>query len=460
MTSWIADDLPDGWEIVRLGDRFESWGGLTPSKANPDYWGDGLPWVSSGEVKGDRVAATTYSITQKALDETGLRICPAGSVLVVTRSGILAHSLPVAIADIPLTINQDVKAFCSTEPFLNEWLALYLRSNEAALLQDSRREGTTVQSIQYSLLKDTLIPVPPVMQRQQIIGAVVRALDLQASVTVRVVSGRRAIERLRQAVVAAACSGHLTADWRTHHPDSVANLPKVANPTRRESSEAPVDLELPDLPETYTLTTVGAVARLLEYGTSRKADADVSGVPVLRMGNIQGGRLDTADLKYCASDHEIERLMLQDGDLLFNRTNSPELVGKSAVFHERAPMTFASYLIRVRFAPGVADADFVNYWINSAWGRMWARYVKTDGVSQSNINGSKLGAMPLPLPPFAEQQEIVRRAEALLDRADRLTTAINAAIRRVDRTSQAVLAKAFRGELLLSATSPSGRPIT
>lgn len=88
----------------------------------------------------------------------------------------------------------------------------------------------------------------------------------------------------------------------------------------------------------------------------------------MRMGNIQDGSLDLSDLKYIAVDREIEGLLLEDGDLLFNRTNSPELVGKSAIYHGDAPTTFASYLIRVRFHPDIVDPEFVNYWINSVWG--------------------------------------------------------------------------------------------
>ena len=165
------------------------------------------------------------------------------------------------------------------------------------------------------------------------------------------------------------------------------------------------------------------------------------------MGNIQDGKLNTADLKYCALDREIERLILNEGDLLFNRTNSPELVGKAAVFRGSTAMTFASYLIRVRSVDQVVDPDFVNYWLNSAWGRMWAHHVKTDGVSQSNINGTKLAAMPLPLPPIEEQQEIVRRASQMLGLADELNERIVRTERTVERTALAVLAKALRGEL-------------
>jgi type I restriction enzyme S subunit len=165
------------------------------------------------------------------------------------------------------------------------------------------------------------------------------------------------------------------------------------------------------------------------------------------MGNIQDGKLDFSDLKYCSVDDEIEGLMLEPGDLLFNRTNSPELVGKSAVYRADEPASFASYLIRVRFDSRAALPEFINYWLNSAWGRTWAQLAKTDGVSQSNINGSKLALMPVPLPPIDEQAVIVEKASRMLLSADAIQSRIESASSAADRSSQAVLAKAFRGQL-------------
>jgi len=164
------------------------------------------------------------------------------------------------------------------------------------------------------------------------------------------------------------------------------------------------------------------------------------------MGNIQVGELDLSDLKFIQRDSEIDGLMLKDGDLLFNRTNSPELVGKSAVFHSDQPVTFASYLIRVRFAPAVAEPDFVNLWINSAWGKEWARLTKTDCVSQSNINGSKLGLLAVPLPPIAEQREIVKRVLGLLRTADEIGRQIDQAVVATKRLETATTERALRGE--------------
>jgi type I restriction enzyme S subunit len=339
--------------------------------------------------------------------------------------------------------------------FSLEFLDLLLRSLELEQLDRS----TAIPGLSRDDLYDKEVPVPPRSIQDEILRLVTASLGLGASSQAHLSTARGSLERFRRAVLAAACSGRLTADWRIDHPDSFVRPSQVSGTRHRKPAAPAPELELPDLPHAYALTTIGAVAQLLEYGTSKKADGDLSSVPVLRMGNVQDGRLDLAVLKYCTSDHEIERLMLHEGDLLFNRTNSPELVGKSAVFHETTPMTFASYLIRVRFQSGVADPDFVNYWMNSAWGRMWARHVKTDGVSQSNINGSKLAAMPLPLPPFEEQRLIVRRVEAVLDRAGRLTNGINAASLRVERIWNAVLAKALRGEFSPERPGRDGLPL-
>jgi len=130
------------------------------------------------------------------------------------RSGILAHTLPVTVTEVPVTVNQDLKAFFSEEPLLNEWLALFLRMSAHELLASSRRDGTTVQSVQYPLLKRTAIPVPPLNERRLIIETVDIALAKQASVPLHLATARRAVERFRQSVLAAACSGRLTATWR------------------------------------------------------------------------------------------------------------------------------------------------------------------------------------------------------------------------------------------------------
>ena len=315
--------------------------------------------------------------------------------------------------------------------------------------------GSTIKHLPGRQLARAPIPLPPTRVQHRIAERLNEVEQHRVAVAANLKGGRELLDRLRSAVLSAACSGRLTKGWRDGHADLSSVQPALERrtSTRRRSgkNEVTVDLPIPDLPANYVVSTIGAAAEVLEYGTSKRCTASsAAGVPVLRMGNIQAGRLDTSDLKYCEADGEIERLLLRDGDLLFNRTNSPDLVGKSAVFHGGVEMSFASYLIRVRFSPAAANPDFVNLWMNSSHGRLWARLAKTDGVSQSNINGTRLAAMPIPLPPIEEQAEIVRRAGGALATADRLAGRIEQAEETLNAISRATRAAAFRGELFAS----------
>ena len=175
----------------------------------------------------------------------------------------------------------------------------------------------------------------------------------------------------------------------------------------------PDTTDLPDLPEGWVWATVGQLSSRIQYGTSAKAKADSSGHPVLRMGNIQDGNLDLTDLKYLPREHpETQKTLLTPGDLLFNRTNSAELVGKSAVYKTSHPTaSFASYLIRVIFLDRLFP-DYVCTYINSQHGRAYISQVKSQQVGQANVNGTKLAAMPIPLPPSAETTPHRRRGRA------------------------------------------------
>ncbi len=413
--------------MVRLGDVIEAkYGKALPQ---PQRRGGDAPVYGSNGVVGWHDTAIT-----------------AAPVIVIGRKGSFGE---VNFSNVPCWPIDTTYFIDDPGPYKMEFLEQLLRSLGLTRLDQS----TAIPGLSRDQLYDIKVPVPSVREQDKISELVGAVEEKRSSSLDHLSVARRVIERFRQAVLAAACSGRLTADWREGHPDAPsvehALTEMQQRRTRRGRREEVVDLELPELPGSYVIAPLGDSATILDYGTSRRSDATAeNGIPVLRMGNIQDGQLDLADLKYMSVDREVESLLLQSGDLLFNRTNSPELVGKSAVYYGTEPMTFASYLIRVRFNPEVALPQYVNFWIDSAWGRLWAHHVKTDGVSQSNINGTKLARLPLPLPPVEEQREIVRRASELLTTADRLLGQVERAARSVKRSTQAVLAKTFRGELV------------
>jgi len=133
---------------------------------------------------------------------------------------------------------------------------------------------------------------------------------------------------------------------------------------------------------------------------------------------------------------------------LFNRTNSAELVGKTAVYRENHPKaSFASYLIRVQLHPDVLP-DSVSFYINSIFGRQYIASVVSQQVGQANVNGTKLANMPIPLAPLAEQHRIVAEVERRLSVVQELEQTISASLKRATRLRQAILKRAFEGELV------------
>ena len=207
----------------------------------------------------------------------------------------------------------------------------------------------------------------------------------------------------------------------------------------------------------WPVVALGQVTDSQVYGSSAKAGTDPDGVPILRMGNIRDGALHLGELKYLPADHpDVEKCSLQHGDLLFNRTNSPELVGKSAVFKTGPdPTVFASYLIRVRLSPE-CDPDWAALVINSHLGRRYVASVRTQQVGQANVNGTKLAAMPIPLPPLDEQRQLLAKVEQQLSVLDATDAQIDRGLRRSAGLRRAILEHAFSGRLV--AQDPSDEP--
>ncbi len=184
------------------------------------------------------------------------------------------------------------------------------------------------------------------------------------------------------------------------------------------------------------------------YGTSDKANDDSFGTPVLRMGNIQDGLIDSRHLKYLIiHPKDRDKWILQKGDILVNRTNSAELVGKSAVFDSEQEFTFASYLIRIRLNTTLATPHYVAGYINSPAGREYMFHERKQMTGQANVNSQKLRALPITLPPIDQQMKIVDALANLRPKREQLLGLYGETSKELDAILPSVLDKAFKGEL-------------
>ena len=200
-----------------------------------------------------------------------------------------------------------------------------------------------------------------------------------------------------------------------------------------------------EVPENWAWTRLGDICYDFQYGTSEKSEKSGKLI-VLRMGNIQNGEIDYTDIAYTKNVTEEEKYLLKKDDLLFNRTNSPELVGKTAIYRGEVPAIFAGYLIRV--APIIIIPDFLNYLMNSDFHRSLCAYSKSDGVSQSNINAQKLSNFLFPIPPLFEQERItsvIKSAFALIDEVEAGRFSIEQLIKQAKIK---ILDLAIRGKLV------------
>ena len=162
----------------------------------------------------------------------------------------------------------------------------------------------------------------------------------------------------------------------------------------------------------YEIKEVGKICTSTEYGTSEKSLPEGK-VPVIRMGNIIDGKIDMHDLVYTNNEDDIKKLMLKKYDVLFNRTNSEEHVGKVGIYLSDEPAVFAGYLVRINYIPEIINPIYLCNILNSKKIREYGFSVMVKSVHQSNINAEKLSKYKIPVPPLAEQEKIVKQINKL-----------------------------------------------
>lgn len=362
--------------MVALGDVCDINIGRTPSRSRSEYWGEGEPWLSISDMnQGRSISATKEQVTDIAVKEAVAKPVDPGTVLLsfklsIGKVGIAQRMMYTneAIASLP------IRRGVALEPDFLAWslqnlnLAVTATSNRAAM-------GATLNKASLAHLQ---VPLPPIAEQRRI-AAILDHTD-------RLVSLRRqalaAMEDLRSALFG-------------HHfgaPDTWA--------------------------ERWRMGSIGDITEEARYGTSAKAGPTGS-YAVLRMGNITyQGRLDLADLKYMdLADKDVARYTVRRGDVLFNRTNSADLVGKTAVVASDRELAYAGYLVRLRLTEG-NEPEFVSGYLNSRHGKATLRGMCKSIVGQANINARELQAIHIPIPPPETQAAYALHLQAVEVRAE------------------------------------------
>jgi type I restriction enzyme, S subunit len=480
--------LPQGWEWVRFGDIavIERGGSPRPIKAFLTDDSNGLNWIKIGDTDqgGKYITSTREKIRPEGLLKT--RMVYPGDFL-LTNS--MSFGRPY-ITQIEGCIHDGWLRISPPESLEKDYLYHLLSSSFIRRMFEAAAAGAVVLNLNSDKVRELPIPLPPIPEQYRIVAridqliprcdelerlrkereekriavhasAIKQLLDAQDGSAWDFIQEhfgelytvKENVAELRKAILQLAVMGRLVPQDPNDPPASKL-LKEIEAEKQRLVKEKKIKRPKPipsisqddepfQIPDNWRWVRIAELAESIDYGTSQKTCDDSSLVPVYRMGNIVDGQLIDEGFKYIAPDiDELPRLFLQPNDILFNRTNSYELVGKSARYTgpvEHA--TFASYLIRVRLFDALLNPVFISQAMNAPYFR--STQIEPEIVQQcgqANFNGTKLSLCAVPLPPLPEQHRIVARTDQLMALCDTLDQQIDAATEKQTALLNAVMA--------------------
>jgi type I restriction enzyme S subunit len=383
--SEILGDSQKKWKTATLADIADTTSGGTPSRKNAAYFGGSIPWVKSGELEDNYISSTEEKITTLGLNNSAAKLFPPGTLLMAMYGATVGKT---AILRIEAATNQAVCAICPKPDLAYtkyvRFALIYLRPD--ILMQ---RYGGAQPNISQQIIRNLTLPFPPLPEQRKIaslLGMVQKAIEQQ------------------QRLIA------LTAELKK------TMLHQLFTCGLRNEPQKQTEIGL--VPLSWDVVPVGDYLLEAQYGLSSKG-VETGSYALLRMTNQRHGRVTSDKLQYVElAPKEFEKFKVLHHDILFNRTNSLELVGRTSIFDLDGNYVFASYLIRLRTDYQYIRPLFLNQYFNTDETQARLKSIASRAVSQSNISATRLRSFLVPKPSVAEQDEIVCVIEGINQKMD------------------------------------------
>jgi type I restriction enzyme S subunit len=424
---------PSHWPRTRVKYVCRFAGGGTPDKGNIEYWNGEIPWVSPKDMKSSDVADTEDHITKAGLDSSAAKLVEPGAVLIVMRSGILRHSIPVAINRVPVTLNQDMRSLIPASILDPSYLARLIEGHQHQLLNVWSKEGTTVESLESDLVADTEIAMPPLLEQRAIadyldretarldglVAAKERALGLlaekrRALITRAVTRGLDPRAPLRDSGI--PWLGEIPAHWDALRLKHLLKAQKGSIKTGPFGSQ----LHLSEMQE----------GQIKVYNQKTVIDRDIAGGD----DYISKQKFD-----------ELRSFEVFPGDLLVTTRGT---IGRCMVVPEQAGRGILHpCLMRIQLADNRALNDYIEMLIEDSGQVLDQLRIVSNATTIDVIYSESLKEVWLAVPPIPEQRAIVAHIAAETAKLDALRSATERTIALLKERRTALIAAAVTGRL-------------
>lgn len=427
---WLGQ-VPSHWSLAKLRYLADFVGGGTPSRDKPEFWGGDVPWVSPKDMKTELILGAQENITEEGLAGSSSSLIEPGAVLMVVRSGILQHTIPVAQNAVPVALNQDMKALRFNKECSPAFFVRWVQGLNNQLLLAWAKQGATVESIEHAYLADSIVPLPPPAEQ----AAIVAFLDRETGkIDALVEAQARLIELLkekRQAVISHAVTKGLdpAAAMKDSGVEWLGQVPAHWEITR--------------------LKHIGEAITGLTYTPDDIVTSEDDGTLVLRSSNVQRGRISLSDNVYVSREIP-DKLRARKGDILIcSRNGSRALIGKNAhIDSSVAGETWGAFMTVFR----TPHSNFLYWVLNSEIFSYQAATFLTSTINQLTIGD--LNSFAVPLPPEAERKQIATRLVQESSRLDALVFNAERAVALLQERRAALISAAVTGKIDVRGIAP------
>jgi type I restriction enzyme S subunit len=430
---WIGR-VPLHWHLYRLKHVADIVGGGTPSREKLEYWNGEIPWVSPKDMKSECISSAEECITELGLKNSTTSLQDVGRVLMVIRSGILQHTLPVAVNAVPVALNQDMKSFSFDETkCLPEFFLRWVQGLNDDLLLAWANEGATVESINQTLLQNSILPLPDVAEQR----AIASFLDVETSKIDGLVSEQRHLIELlkekRQAVISHAVT-------------------KGLNPN---APMKPSGIQwLGDVPEHWEVWKLTHFTPIITCGVAATPEYVDEGVPFLSAQNVKRNKVLFENHKYVSAETHAEltkNRTPQRGDILLSRVGT---IGESAVVDTDTEFSVFVSLTHIRVNQAICLNHYLVAIFDSAFFKTFANVTTAYGGGVGNLNVNDLRELRCALPSVEEQAGIVEYIEAARLKFDSLISEAQRAIELLQERRTALISAAVTGKIDVRGCAP------